>query len=100
MCSPVAQCFGANLRHLRRHAGLNQAALGRRVELHRSEIGLLERGLRLPRLDTIVKLSAGAEASLCSLLAGLRWRPGYYVEGEFLVDDVSEPPVAAERGAL
>ena len=100
MESLLSRRFATNLVVLRGRADLSQEGISNRAGLHTTEISLLERGLRLPRLDTIVKLSAGAEASLCSLLAGLSWRPGYYVEGEFLVGDISELSVAAERGAL
>lgn len=83
----VAGRFGHNLWRSRRRAGLSQQRIGELTEMHRTEIGLLERGLRLPRLDTILKVSAGVELSPCALLAGLRWRPGYYVEGEFYSEE-------------
>ncbi len=87
--------FGANLRRARRRADLTQVQLARLVELHRNDVGQLERGLRLPRLDTILKLSAGVRDSPCVLLGGLRWRPGHYVEGSFCVDDDSEARAAS-----
>jgi transcriptional regulator with XRE-family HTH domain len=99
MDARLAHRFGGNLRRARRRAGLSQAQLARLVELNRVDVGQLERGLRLPRLDTILKLSAGVEQSSCVLLAGLRWRPGYYVEGGFCVEDASETGAAAKRGA-
>src|SRR3954453_16781871 len=74
--SRLAEHFGRRLWHRRRLACLTQEELGRLLDVHRTEIGLLERGLRVPRLDTILKLSAGVEASPCELIAGLRWRPG------------------------
>ena len=40
----VAQRFGENLRRLRKGTGISQEELGLRSELHRTEIGLLERG--------------------------------------------------------
>lgn len=70
----VAEQFGSNLFMVRRRAYLSQEQLSRRAALHRTEIGLLERGLRVPRLDTIVKLADGLEVSPGTLLAGLgRW---------------------------
>lgn len=98
MGSPLADRFGRNLSRHRRQAGLSQDRLGELVEMHRTEIAVLERGLRLPRLDTILKVSRGVGASTCELLAGLpRWRPGYRVEGEF---DVAEEPATVEaKGA-
>lgn len=87
MDSPLAEHFGRNLWRSRRRAGLSQGELGRLAELHRTDVSNLERGQRLPRLDTILKLSAGVGASPCVLLAGLRWRAGYYVEGGFYLED-------------
>jgi transcriptional regulator with XRE-family HTH domain len=74
--SPIAEHFGRRLWLHRRRAWLSQDELARLVDLHHTEISNLERGLRVPRLDTILKLSAGAEASPCDLIAGLRWRSG------------------------
>lgn len=74
--SRLAEHFGRRLWHRRRLACLSQEELGRLLDVHRTEIGLIERGLRVPRLDTILKLSAGVEASPCDLISGLRWQPG------------------------
>jgi transcriptional regulator with XRE-family HTH domain len=57
----IRQQFGINLRGLRNRAGLSQEELGERCELDRTEISLLERGLRFPRLDTVVKLARALE---------------------------------------
>jgi transcriptional regulator with XRE-family HTH domain len=75
--SPIAEHFGRRLWLYRRRAWLSQDELARLLDLHRTEISQLERGLRVPRLDTILKLSAGVETSPCDLIAGLRWRPGF-----------------------
>jgi hypothetical protein len=65
--------------------------------MSRVDISALERGLRLPRLDTILKVAAGMEVSTCELLAGLpRWRPGYCVEGRLDLEDES-PAVGAKQ---
>jgi len=74
--SRLAEHFGRRLWHRRRLACLSQEELGRLLDVHRTEIGLLERGRRVPRLDTVLKLSAGVEVSPCELIAGLRWQPG------------------------
>jgi transcriptional regulator with XRE-family HTH domain len=55
----VAERFGENLMIYRKRAGLSQEELGFRASLHRTEISQLERGVRLARIDTLVKL-AGA----------------------------------------
>jgi transcriptional regulator with XRE-family HTH domain len=89
----LAVAFGKNLWRQRRvEAKLSQTALGARVQVHRVEIGELERGVRLPRLDTILKLSAGVDVPPRVLLAGLYWRPGRYIEGDFYVEDRSLKP--------
>lgn len=67
----VAEQFGRNLFMAGRRAYLSQEQLARRAALHRTEIGLLERGLRQPRLDTIVKVADGLEVPPGALLAGL-----------------------------
>jgi transcriptional regulator with XRE-family HTH domain len=99
MSSPLAARFGANLRRARQGADLTQEGLAHLVELSRCDIGQLERGLRLPRLDTILKLSAGVARSPCVLLAGLRWQPGYQVEGQFSATKETETNAPAERPA-
>jgi transcriptional regulator with XRE-family HTH domain len=51
--------FAANLKRQRDRAGLSQEALADVCDLHRTEISLLERSKRSPRLETIVILSKG-----------------------------------------
>jgi transcriptional regulator with XRE-family HTH domain len=48
----VARRFGENLRRVRRQADLSQEELGYRASLHRTEVGLLERGARVPPAST------------------------------------------------
>jgi transcriptional regulator with XRE-family HTH domain len=73
----VARRFGENLRRLRKEAGISQEQLGFLCSLHRTEIGLLERGARVPRVDTLIKISAALGVRVdCALLAGITWEPG------------------------
>ena len=51
--------FAENLRRAREVSGLSQEALADECDLHRTEISLLERSKRSPRLETIVILSKG-----------------------------------------
>lgn len=51
--------FAKNLRQARERSGLSQEALAARCDLHRTEISLLERSKRSPRLETIVILAKG-----------------------------------------
>jgi transcriptional regulator with XRE-family HTH domain len=69
----VRERFAANLRHHRERAGLSQEALGATCDLHRTEISLLERCKRSPRLETIVVLARGLKlGSAAELLDGIR----------------------------
>jgi transcriptional regulator with XRE-family HTH domain len=64
--------FAANLRAHRVAAGLSQEALADLCDLHRTEISLLERCKRSPRLETIVILSRGLKLrSPSDLLEGI-----------------------------
>jgi transcriptional regulator with XRE-family HTH domain len=49
--------FALNLRIERRAQALSQERLALRAKLHRTEVSLLERGDRDPRLSTIVRLA-------------------------------------------
>jgi transcriptional regulator with XRE-family HTH domain len=79
----LAGRFGENMKRARRKAGLSQEELSFRAELHRTEISQLERGLRLPRLDTIAKIAGAAETPVESLFDGVVWRPGEFTRGGF-----------------
>jgi transcriptional regulator with XRE-family HTH domain len=79
----IARRFAANLRRIRRQADLSQEGLGFGASLHRTEIGYLERGHRLPRIDTLVKLAGALEVSADELLEGIAWVPGSHPAGEF-----------------
>jgi transcriptional regulator with XRE-family HTH domain len=68
----VREQFAANLRRHRTRVGLSQEALADVCDLHRTEISLLERCKRSPRLETIVILSRGLGlASPAELLDGI-----------------------------
>jgi transcriptional regulator with XRE-family HTH domain len=61
--------FAENLRRHRLRAGLSQEALAEICDLHRTEISLLERRKRSPRLETLVSLAHGLQlSSVCDLL--------------------------------
>jgi transcriptional regulator with XRE-family HTH domain len=65
--------FAENLRTHREKSGLSQEALAEACDLHRTEISLLERCKRSPRLETLVILARGLELSSPSeLLKGIR----------------------------
>ena len=64
--------FAENLRCHRERTGLSQEALSEVCGLHRTEISLLERSQRSPRLETIVVLARGLKLdSAGELLDGM-----------------------------
>jgi DNA-binding XRE family transcriptional regulator len=79
----VAVKFGRNLFRCRRRAAMSQEELGKLASLHRTEIGLLERGGRIPRIDTMVKLADSLAVSPMELLDGIHWTPGNSAAGSF-----------------
>ena len=87
----VAGQFGDNLARLRRAAGVSQDELAVMASVHRTEISQLERGLRLARIDTLVKLARSLEVTADELLAGIGWRPGAMRLGGFRAADEGEP---------
>jgi transcriptional regulator with XRE-family HTH domain len=90
----VAAFFAANLRRVRKAADLSQEEVGFRAELHRTEIGLLERGARVPRIDTVIKLAAALKVPPARLLDGIAWTPAEFDEtksGEFQHNPEPDP---------
>lgn len=88
----IASRFGQNLVRARKRAGLSQEELAHHSALHRTEIGLLERGGRVPRIDTLVKLAGALSVSPLELLAGIEWNPGEFTTGSFSIAPGGEPP--------
>lgn len=72
----VVERFRVNLVRIRKRAGLSQEQLASLASLHRTEIGMLERGIRLARIDTLVKLAGALEVEPGDLLDGISWRIG------------------------
>lgn len=70
----AARLFGRGVAERRRQLGLTQEGTAERAGLHRTEVALIEKGERLPRLDTIVKLGGALGVEPSELLAGMRWR--------------------------
>lgn len=83
----IAKRFAANLSACRQRADLSQEDLGIRASLHRTEISQLERGLRVARIDTLVKLAGGLGVDPSELLKGIVWEPGATISGRFELPD-------------
>jgi transcriptional regulator with XRE-family HTH domain len=76
--------LGRNVFKARRGAGFSQEELGAMASLHRTEIGLVENGQRLPRVDTLIRLASALGVDAAELLEGVKWiipaptRPGSF----------------------
>jgi len=82
----VAARFGDNLKRQRKLADLSQDELAYKASLHRTEISQIERGLRQPRADTIIKLAGSLEVDPSVLFEGIAWEPGAVRCGQFKPD--------------
>lgn len=91
MSIDIAAVFGDNLARYRRAADLSQDELSVRASVHRTEVSQLERGLRVARVDTLVKLAASLEVTADELLTGLSWQPGETRHGRFRAAEEVEP---------
>lgn len=79
----VAASFGRNLARCRKQVGLSQEELAVRASLHRTAVGQLERGERVARVDTLIKLAGSLEIAPGELLNGMGWDPGGTRIGRF-----------------
>jgi transcriptional regulator with XRE-family HTH domain len=91
----VAKRFGENLRRLRKGADISQEELGLRCSLHRTEIGLLERGARVPRIDTVIKIATALNIRAEALIDGIAWNPATSEAGRFTIS--SGAPIEEHR---
>ncbi len=69
----TADRLGRNVFLARRRAGLSQEQLGVLASLHRTEIGMIENGERLPRVDTLIKIASALTVRFEQLVAGIEW---------------------------
>jgi len=65
----LSDAFAAVLKRRRTARGLSKEALAQRAGLHQTYIGLLERGLRNPTIDTANSLARALGVSLSAMIA-------------------------------
>jgi transcriptional regulator with XRE-family HTH domain len=75
----------------RRRVGLSQEVLAVRASLHRTEIGMLEHGQRVARIDTVIRLAGAMSIPPSDLIAGMSWTPGEIQGGTFEFEDLARP---------
>ncbi len=79
----LAERIGRNVVNQRERAGITQEVLGFRAAMHRTAIGQIERGERMPRADSLIKIAGALGCSPNDLLAGLFWNPTRIVQGDY-----------------
>jgi DNA-binding XRE family transcriptional regulator len=84
--------FGPNLRRLRYLRGHSQEKLAQLADVHRTEIGLLERGEREPKFGIIAKLAGALEVSADALFEGLEFVPSEHGQGRFSYATAEQEP--------
>jgi len=57
------------------------------AELHRTEVYALEHSLRMPRLETLLKLTCSLQVPADALLEGIAWKANPSAYGSFEVAD-------------
>ncbi len=68
----IAAEFGERLRGLRLAAGLSQEALADTAVVHRTYVGLVERGQTTPTLYSIVRFAEALEVDPADLVRGIK----------------------------
>jgi len=71
----LQQQFGAVVRRKRLAAGLSQEALSEEAGLHRTYVGLLERGLRMPSILVAKKVAEALGITMSDLLGEVEQEP-------------------------
>lgn len=93
--------FGENLVRCREGIDVSQEELSFRASIHRTEVSLLERGERMPRVDTALRIAGSLGVPLDDLVAGLEWKPGYEIvvpgSWEVVERDGGRPEGSADR---
>ena|SRR5690242_5888285 len=69
----AAERLGRNVFKARRRAGYSQEELAELCCLHRTEVGMIEKAKRLPRVDTLIKLANVLDVGLDDLATGIAW---------------------------
>jgi transcriptional regulator with XRE-family HTH domain len=90
--------IGLNLRRARKAAGLSQEDVGFRAGLHRTAVSQLERGERVPRADSVIRLAGVLGIPPGDLLAGVVWEPIAYTAGGYGIARCAEAETGGTNG--
>ena len=64
----ISKQFGKKVREVRLKQGLSQGDVSRRLNLHRSYVSGIERGVRNPSLKVVQKIAKALEVKVSDLL--------------------------------
>jgi len=64
--------FAANVRSARQRAGMTQEAVADASGIHSTEVSRIERGLRDPRVSTVLRLADALGVPASALVDGVR----------------------------
>jgi transcriptional regulator with XRE-family HTH domain len=67
----VTRQVGRRIRRRRRYLDLTQEEVALRASVHRTQMTLIERGRRMPRLHTLILICTALDISPCQLLEGI-----------------------------
>jgi transcriptional regulator with XRE-family HTH domain len=67
----ILETLGRRMRELREKQGISQEDFAESCGLHRTAVGLLERGKSIPRLDTLLIVSHELGVTVSKLLHGI-----------------------------
>ena len=68
----ILETLGRRMRELRERQGTSQEDFAESCGLHRTAVGLLERGRSIPRLDTLLIVSEHLGVAVSESLEGLK----------------------------
>ncbi len=69
----VRGLIGGRIRWIRRDQELSQEALAFRASIHRTQVTLIERGMRMSGPDTLIKIAGGLGVPFPVLTEGVAW---------------------------
>ncbi|HEY0278086.1 MAG TPA: helix-turn-helix transcriptional regulator [Solirubrobacterales bacterium] len=96
----VRDLIGARIRWIRRDQELSQEALAFRASIHRTQVTMIEHGLRMSGPDTLIKIAGGLGVPFPVLTEGVVWEIDDGGIGRPVwadVDDPRRPAAAAHR---
>ena len=64
----VLEKFGEKLQRVRKSAGISQEELAARLSMHRTYVGMIERGERNPTIRTLYKIAKALKVDSSKLL--------------------------------